>query len=324
MRLLVLPTTDPHFNLAAEEYLFHTAADDIFMLWQNRDSIIVGKNQNTWAEIDLDRVTRDKIPVVRRITGGGAVFHDLGNFNFTFIMKRTETAQPLDFHSFLNPIVGFLHTYRIPAQISGRNDLEIDGKKFSGNAQCANKTAVLHHGTLLFQSDLEKLSEYLTVDPQKIQTKGIPSVKSRVTNLSEYFPTDYRPQDFLRELTAYIAGDTAPDTLSEREHSEILRLKQEKYDTWQWNFGQSPSHTFRKKQRFSAGGIDVYMQIENGTVTSAKIFGDFFSANDLAQFETGLCGLPHEKTAFRAYFDTVPLQSYFIGISTDELITCFF
>ena len=184
MKYIRLKTTDPHLNLAVEEYLFRHSGDDIFMLWQNEPTVVVGKNQNVYAEVNTEYAKERGINIVRRITGGGAVYHDLGNLNYTFITSETK-AKALDYEYFTRPIIDALATLGVVATLSGRNDLEVDGKKFSGNAQFCADGRILHHGTLLFDTDVNELSAVLRVDKEKLEYKAVKSHKSRVTNLCD-------------------------------------------------------------------------------------------------------------------------------------------
>ena len=195
MKIISHHLTEPAFNLASEEYMLNTSQDDICMLWRNSPAVIIGRYQNAYAEINLPFVRENHISVIRRLTGGGAVFHDLGNLNFTFISDGKRSA--LDFARFTEPIVQALQNLGLQASLSGRNDLTLDGLKFSGNAQCvytvkgdgAPRYKTMHHGTLLFHADLSRLTGALCADPEKIQSKGITSVRSRVTNLAQHMKT---------------------------------------------------------------------------------------------------------------------------------------
>ncbi|MBR4256441.1 MAG: lipoate--protein ligase family protein, partial [Clostridia bacterium] len=187
MKIYKNEITDPYFNLASEQYLLDTEEDDVFMLWRNRPSVIIGRNQNAYAEINRGFVTDNDIAVVRRLTGGGAVFHDLGNINFTFITKKGG-ADALDFARFCQPVIDALRALGVPAELSGRNDMTADGRKFSGNAQCVYNGRVMHHGTLLFDADMNSMAGALNVDPEKMKSKGVKSVRARVCNLREFLP----------------------------------------------------------------------------------------------------------------------------------------
>lgn len=323
MLLISLDSTNAHFNLAAEEYLLKEKEEDIFMLWRNDNAIIVGKNQNSLGEINREKAEEKNVAVVRRLTGGGAVYHDLGNLNYTFIMKN-DGSDFLNFRKFSEPVIKALNEMGVKASLSGRNDLLIEDKKFSGNAQCVHKNRMLHHGTLMFKTNINLLSEVLNVDRSKIESKGIVSVKSRVTNISEHLPdksitvTDFRDK-LLQSVGANLSG-AVMYSLTDEDVSAINKLKNEKYDTWEWNFGFSPRYTFNKNMRFTGGSVEAYLYIKNGVIESAKIRGDFFAKNDISEFEMLLLGTKHECSEILRKFDKIDIKKYFGNISKDEIM----
>lgn len=236
---------DPGFNLALEQYVFDRLdrAHAYCMLWQNDNAIIVGKNQNTVGEINAAYVKEHGIRVVRRLSGGGAVYHDLGNINFTFIVDSGATAA-FDFSTFCRPIVKALEHFGVHAEINGRNDMTIDGKKFSGNSQYGKQGRTMHHGTILYDSDLEVVGKALTVSRDKLEGKGIQSVRSRVTNVRPYIAGDISTEAFFAALRDFLFQEYAlqPYRLSQGQLAEIRALQAERYDQWSWNYGASP-HT---------------------------------------------------------------------------------
>ena len=241
MLLINNTNTNAYFNLAMEEYFLKNTNEDIFLLWQNENSIIVGKNQNTLSEINYDYVKENNIKVVRRLSGGGAVFHDLGNINFTFISCNDNSFS--DFKKFTMPIVEALKELNVHAEFSGRNDLLIDGQKFSGNAQYNYKNKVMHHGTLLFSSEINDLSNALKVKPSKFQGKSVKSVKSRVTNISSHLDKEMTVLEFKDYLMDFINKRDENShfyELNDKDIESINKLVEEKYSTWEWNFGYSP------------------------------------------------------------------------------------
>ncbi len=320
--------TKPQFNLAAEEYLLKNFQDDIFMLWRNEPSIIIGKHQNALAEINVDYVKANGINVVRRMTGGGAVFHDLGNLNFTFIESYDgEGKASMDFRKYTQPILDILQNLGIDARFEGRNDLTIEGKKFSGNAECIYKNRVLHHGTILFSAQLPDLSAALKVDPAKFNDKSVKSVRSRVTNVSEHLPLPMDVLEFKDLIIKHIMElyqDARVYHFSSEDLQAIENLKATKYDTFEWNFGQSPEYNFRKVVKTGGGFVEFDLMVEKGIITSARIYGDFFSLGDTDEIEQALWGVAHTPEAVSQVLDTFDLGLYFSNISKEELLAAMF
>ena len=326
MLIIKRHNTEPYFNLATEEYVLKNFDDDSFMLWRNEPSIIVGKHQNTLAEINLDYVNANKIKVVRRLSGGGAVFHDLGNINFTFI-RHGDHNNLVDFRKFTEPILEVMQKLGIEARFEGRNDLTIDGRKFSGNAEHVYKNRVLHHGTLLFSSEMTDLSAALKVDPSKFSDKAVKSVRSRVTNISEHLKEPMEIEEFIELIRLHVHEkypDAATIQLSEEDHQKILHLVEEKYSTWEWNFGYSPKYNFRKQTKTTGGHVEVNLLVENGIINEVKIFGDYFGRLDTSDLETMLKGLPHNEDAIRKLIEEIDIGDYFTHIENEELIALFF
>lgn len=315
-------STSPYFNLAMEEY-FLKQEEEFVLLWQNDKSVIVGRNQNTLAEIDAEYVKQKGIVVARRMSGGGAVFHDLGNLNYTFLSNR-EGEDFGDYARFTKPIVDMMQQkLGLHASLSGRNDLLLDGKKFSGNAQYVWKNRILHHGTLLFSSVMEDLSSALRVDEEKIKSKGIASVRSRVTNISAYTScslTEYR--ELLAQ--AMMEAGAEPYQLTKADIAEIDRLREEKYATWEWNYGYSPAYTFHKKAYGKAGLIEVFLDVKDGEIVHAKIYGDFFAKRDIGELEQQLVGLLHHPDTIAKLFSRIPCADYFAGIDKESLLPLFY
>lgn len=324
MRIIMNKSTDPYFNLATEEYLLHHCDEDVFMLWQDAPCVVVGKNQNTLSEINYDYVTTHQIPVVRRLSGGGAVFHDLGNVNFTFIQSGASHLFN-DFKAFTAPIIDVLKEMSVEATFSGRNDLLIGDRKFSGNAQYKFKDKVLHHGTLLFSSEIMDLSQALKPKEAKFEGKSVKSVVSRVTNISEHLKTPTRIEDFIERIQNHImASDPEKHTLtplSEKEIADIEHLTTEKYATWQWNYGHSPDYNYTKEKKFPGGLLTIHLQIEQGLIIASKIYGDFFGIEDITAFENALNGCHHDINALDDVLSQVGLERYFSAISKEELLS---
>ncbi len=323
MLIIKRHNTDPYFNLATEEYVLKNFDDDSFMLWRNAPSIIVGKHQNTLAEINVDYVKHHNIPVVRRLSGGGAVFHDLGNLNFTFIQKGTEESL-IDFRKYTLPILEVLQKMGISARFEGRNDLTIDGMKFSGNAEHIWKNRVLHHGTLLFSSHMPDLAAALNADPLKFTDKAVKSVRSRVTNISEHLNHPIDVMQFAALIQEHIT-EMYPDAklvdLTDEDHEKIYELVRNKYNTWEWNFGYSPNYNFKKVVRTEKSGtIEFDLDVHNGIIQHIKIFGDYFSKFDTDEIETALTGTGHNEDAIVEALKPFNIDYYFAGMKMEELL----
>lgn len=313
MRQLLNKSNDPFFNLALEEYLItHTDPDsEWFMLWQNRPAIIIGRHQNTAEEINLDYVRRENIAVVRRISGGGAVYHDLGNLNFSFITKKTSKAH--DFEWFAQPVIQALAALSIRAESSGRNDITIDGKKFSGNAQYIHKNRLLHHGTLLFDTDLERMNAALNVDPAKIASKGVKSVRSRVTNIASHLPNADNIESFKSVLSEAIRNYWPEENargLSYVEEQAVRELADQKYRGWEWTYAQSPQYNLRRSHRYPWGQIDVRLEIKSGRISGCKIYGDFFAIQDIGSLEQTLEGTPFNREDLAKRLKAIEINKY--------------
>ena len=324
LTILNLTTTDPAFNLAAEQYVFDCLPKDrsYFMLWQNENAVIIGKYQNTLAEINGPYVEAHKIKVVRRLSGGGAVYHDLGNLNYTYITDAGE-LETLNMRVFCEPIVRALAEFGVTAEINGRNDMTIDGKKFSGNAQYLRHGRVMHHGTLLYNSDLSAVSKALQVDPEKIRAKGIESVRSRVTNIRRYMKEDVPLFVFREMLLEFIRRETESEDyeFSEEDVHEIERIRRERYDTWEWNYGKSPECTILKSGRVEGcGTIEVFITTDRGLITGIAFYGDFFSTKDPEELAQYFIGKKPDIEGFTQALEGIAVEQYFTGLTIEGLL----
>ncbi|KUO63087.1 MAG: lipoate--protein ligase [Gracilibacter sp. BRH_c7a] len=317
---------NPYYNLALEEYVLKNLDqnESYILLWQNEPSVIIGRFQNTIEEINTQYIKENNVNVVRRITGGGAVYHDLGNLNFSFIV--TDSKNMIDFRQFTEPVVSALAKIGIQAEHTGRNDITIDNKKFSGNAQYHFRDRTLHHGTILFSSRLEDVQAALSVKPDKIESKGLKSVRSRVTNIVDYIAEKISVQEF-RELLLYHLFEEKPIKeykLSEEEQNRIKQLVEDKYLTWEWNYGHSPEFNLKKSGRFSCGGIEIGLNVQKGIIEKCKIYGDFFSNEDINELAASFQGVRYREDDLNTFLESVDLSNYFNGLTRAELLKCLF
>ena len=314
-------STDAAYNLAFEEFVHtHKRNHDYLILWQNKNAVIVGRNQNTEAEIDRPFVQANQIQVIRRNTGGGTVYHDLGNLNYSFITDANGIDRTTLDH-FLTPVVSALQNLGLNVSASGRNDILVSGKKVSGTAQFLHKGRVLHHGTLLFDSNTEVLAQALNPDPTKFQSKGVSSVRSRVGNIRNHLQQDMSISDFWAHIKHSLSSENlSHSTLSDLELQKILEIKQNKYDTWQWNYGKSPNYQFQTKKRWQGGLLDIQLSAENSKISAIQICGDFLCWKPVSELERILLGCPIERAALNSVLDKVTLSDYLGSISRDELI----
>lgn len=315
--------TDPYFNLAAEEYVMDHFDRDCFMLWRNAPTIIVGRHQNTLAEINVEYVRDNNLPVVRRMSGGGAVFHDLGNLNFTFVTAIDAYRNDVDFRRFTQPILDALQGLGVNARFEGRNDLTIDGRKFSGNAEYIRRGRILHHGTLLFSARMTDVAAALRPDPAKFADKAVKSVRSRVTNISEHLPRPMSVLEFRDCLMDYVMSETPEAeayTFNPADVAAIERLRDEKYSTWEWNYGHSPRYNFSKRARTPGGTVEAALEVDAGIIRAARFYGDFFTRRDPAHVETALVGAPHREDELRARLADAPVAETFVNVTADDLL----
>lgn len=324
MRYIESSCTHPGYNLALEEYVFENLPRDqgYFMLWQNDNAIIVGKHQNTSEEINAEYVREKGIRVVRRLSGGGAVYHDMGNINFTFIVDADQMEE-LDLHLFCNPVVNTLAKLGIQAEISGRNDITIDGQKFSGNSQYLKQGRIMHHGTIMFDSDFSVLTQALQVSQDKYQSKGFKSVRSRVTNVRQHLSTPISFQEFKELLKRYMVQEQQLEeyVLTEEDDRKVQALQKERYDTWEWNYGASPKHSVYKVRRVEGcGKIELFMDIDKGgLITAFSTRGDYFGSGS-EQLEPIVHGLRAEKEVLLHALKDIPLSQHYKGLRLEDLV----
>lgn len=318
---------NPYFNLALEEYLFKNRelGDDVLIVWQNEPTIVVGKNQNTCAEVNMEYTDANNIKVVRRMSGGGAVYHDLGNINFTIIVDKASLRN--DFSFFTSSVISCLNKLGVEAEFSGRNDILIDGKKFSGNAQYFFKNKVLHHGTILFSTDLTVLSKALNVREEKYTSKGIKSVQSRVANICSFLKPGITVGDFKALLVKSIFEDLNEKiknySLSSEDKKNISELVERKYGTWEWNFGSSPEFMYNKSIRFLGGTITVKLNIEQGMIKDIELEGDFFENRPVEELEHLFVNQRYESTNLSSLLNRLNVSEFICNLTNEDFLKLF-
>jgi lipoate---protein ligase len=315
--------TDPRINLAIEEYaLKNLDINETYLLFYiNEPSIIIGKNQNTIEEINTEYVEAQKLHVVRRLSGGGAVYHDLGNLNFSFITKDDGESFH-NFQKFTEPVIKALHKLGVNAELSGRNDIEAEGRKISGNAQFSTKGRMFSHGTLLFDSEIENVVSALKVRKDKIESKGIKSIRSRVANISEFLEEKITITDFRSMLLRYIFDENEVEeyVLTEEDWKNINELSEQRYQNWEWNYGRSPKFNLQHSHRFPVGSIDIRLEVNKGVIENCKIYGDFFGVGDVSDIENKLRGLKYEKAEVEHALEGVEIQHYFGNVTKEDIV----
>ena len=318
MYCIISDTRDPYFNLATEEYLMKHSEEDIFLLWQSESCVVVGKHQNTYAEINYPFIREHNIKVARRLSGGGTVFHDRGNLNFTFI-RNGEPGKLVDFRRFVSPVIEMLQQLNVHAVMGGKNDILVDGKKISGNAEHVYKNRVLHHGTLLFSSDLKKLGNAIRVKPGRYFDKAVQSNRSDVMNISENPSVVFDMSVFIEKLNAFILDkykDAVKYKMNEQDREEINKLVSEKYSTWEWIFGYSPDYYLQDTIKIRNGNLSFRLTVSKGRITGCEFNGSALSLEDNNLVSGKLTGLCHREEDIKVALDSLANS---ISMSSEEI-----
>jgi lipoate-protein ligase A len=318
--------TDAHLNLALEEYVLRhkMAEDDLLLFYVNAPAIIIGRNQNTIEEINADVVEARNIAVVRRVSGGGAVYHDLGNLNFSF-MTRDVRGRFNRYDRFNGPVVEVLRELGVHAEIGGRNDILVGERKISGNAQFATPDRMLSHGTLLLDTNLDDVTAALRPKPGKVESKGMKSIRSRVANIMEFLETPIGVDELRERILERIFGtrDRAhiPSVaLDAADWYAVRALRDKKYGSWSWNYGENPASNVQRARRFPVGEIDARLDVQQGLIRSVRIFGDFFGRSDVREIESRLAGLPYERDAIARALQSENLADYFGDVAREDVL----
>ena len=314
-------SVDPCTNLAVEQVVLENRREgDWLLLWQNANTVVIGLNQNTAEEVDPAFVEAHGITVVRRMTGGGAVYHDLGNLNYSFITD-IGNAEELSIRRFTEPVCRALAAMGVEAETSGRNDITVDGKKVSGVAQRIAGGRILHHGTLLFDSDPEMIAGALRADPAKFQSKSAKSVRSRVGMLRDYLPAGTDLRAFWDRILQELAPEgIVRESLTEAELGQACALAEEKYRSWDWTWGRSPDYEVRRRGRFPGGTLDVRMNVHQGSITDLVFYGDFMATASQDELAAALRGVRVERAELDAALSRFDLSPVFGGITKAEVL----
>ena len=319
-------STDPRINLALEEYMLENFGekDTYLLFYVNEPSIIIGRNQNTVEEINTEYVDKKGIKVVRRLSGGGAVYHDLENLNFSFITKDDGDSFH-NFAKFTKPLVDVLNELGVPAKLEGRNDLVVEGRKISGNAMYSTKGRMFSHGTLMLDSEIEEVVKALNVNKAKIESKGIKSIRSRVANISEFLDEKVSIETFKELILKYVfdvedVKDVPQYELTDEDWENVHKISENRYQKWEWNFGKSPKFNVQQSHKFASGLLDVRLDVKKGIIENCIIYGDFFGLGDVSVLENKLTGVRHERKAIEEALKDIDVPYYLGKISEEDLI----
>lgn len=318
--------TDPRINLAIEEYLLRNEGFDepILLFYINEPAVIIGRNQNTVEEIDPTYIERNKVHVVRRLSGGGAVYHDLGNLNYSFITNGRENLH--NFAVFLQPVVDTLREMGVPAELGGNSDILVEGKKVSGNAQYSTPNRMFSHGTLLFDTNIEHMLQALNPKQAKIESKAVQSVRSFVGNISDWLPSDTDIRQFKHSLLVGLAKtESVPQYyLTKGDWVLINEIRAQRYGNWNWNVGRSPRFNIQKSGETRFGKLDVRIDVENGRIENIKLFGNFMGKEPAEILETKLVATRYDRAALHAALADTDVSDYISEMTTDTFIEILF
>ncbi len=329
MMYLKCDNDSANFNFALEKYAMEELdlSDEYFMFWRTRPTLMVGRYQNTLAQINMPFAKANNINIIRRITGGGTIYTDLNGWQFSFIAKNSATKQTnqqkqIDFEHFTKPVLDALHMLGVPACLSGRNDLVVEGKKISGNAQYVRKGVTLHHGSLLFDTNLENLVRALNPDDEKLVSKGIQSVRQRVANIAEYLEDKISALEFKDIMLQHLLKNAQTYTLSSTDINRVDEIKQAQFDTWEWNFGNNPKYNISKEKRFAGGKLCVQSFVEHGKISDIRFFGDFFAKEGLDELVLKLSACTYREDEIEKVLRENCAENYFYNITIEDIISC--
>jgi len=318
--------TDANFNFALEKYAMYEldVSDEYFIFWRTQPTLMIGNYQNPYQEINMDYAKEHNVNIVRRITGGGTIYTDMNGWQFSFIVKgKNDKGDKIDFDKYTKPIIEALKSLNVEAYRSGRNDLLIDNKKFSGNAQYHDSTVSLHHGSLLFDTDIEAMVRALNVADEKIISKGIKSARDRVTNINDYLKDKITSLEFRDVMIEYLTKDMEVYHLTDDDTESVNKIKAEQFDTWEWNIGKTPKFNITKDKRFAGGKIQVRTYVEKGVIKVVEFYGDFFAQKEIADLKQALLGCEYDKEKVKDRLVDAKAGEYFYKITLDDLLSLF-
>lgn len=315
MNYLLNTSTDPYFNMAFDSYVLENTDFEGVYLWQNAPSVILGLNQSIYAEVNLPYLREHGILPVRRVSGGGAVYHDLGNVNYTFVGSGAWVEEGP------SVIAAALRSMGVPADVTGRNDILVDGRKCSGyakryasgggRAEGGGDRRIMVHGTLMYNVDLEALTQALAVPGSKLSAAGVESVRMRVANLHEYLPYG-SVQEFMTAVLEFCTRQGTPCTLTPQQLQEVEQIAESKFRSWEWIYGHSPSAEFSRTCKFPCGTVTVRYSLKHGRFTEVSFEGDFLGARPASELAAMMTGMRPEDLY------TLPVGEYFDGLSVEE------
>ena len=326
MRCILSESIDPYFNIASEEVLLKHRKEDYFLLYRNQPSVVVGKHQNTLAEVNMDYVRDKGFHVVRRISGGGTVYHDLGNINFAFITTGKE-GELVDYARHTLPLIKAMEKLGLAVSLGKRNELLLDGKKISGTASHVYKNRALHHGTLLFSSAMKELGDSLRVKSDRFRDRAVKSIPSRVTNVREHLVDKMSVENFMMHIYGYTLENmegAVSYSYRGKDVEEIKELKDSRFSTWEWNFGYSPRYQFSRDLHIGKAKIALHMNVEKGIIQEVSIQGDFMGARDVHALEEVLVGTIHDPETLRQRLSGIDVGDYITGLANEKFLSGMF
>ena len=322
MRYIKNLQTNPYYNMAFDEYCLESLSIDepVFFLWQNRPAVIVGFNQEVNTEVNLDYLKEQGIDLVRRVTGGGAVYHDFGNLNYTIVGPSEDLER--DYPEYAGIMMKALQSLGVPATLSGRNDILVEGRKVSGFAKRVCRNRLMVHGTLMYKVDVDVLTNVLSPSATKLQSKGVSSVRSRVANLCDYLPEIKDIQTFSQRLEEILSNHYADAEyqLSEDDLANIQRQTDEKFATWEWNYGRSPKATLTNSARLACGTVEIHLTLNENRISTCRFGGDFLGNLPASEIEQALKGVVYDRVSIHHCLSQMEIGQYFDGVDAEDLV----